>query len=160
MPSKTKRICKNCNINFTILTKHTKNKRGKFCSLSCSAKYYAEKQKTLNVSCAFCNKLFHKKPSKLNSKSGLYFCCREHKHKAQKISAGFYELHPSHYGKNESNYRKLAFSNYPKECNRCDYEKNINVLIVHHIDHNRQNNKLNNLEILCRNCHYEHHFCD
>ena len=31
------------------------------------------------VECAYCGKHFYKPKSKLNSKSGLYFCCREHK---------------------------------------------------------------------------------
>ena len=51
-------------------------------------------------------------------------------------------------------YSKKGFENLPNICNRC--KGNINLL-VHHIDHNRSNNELNNLEILCKKCHQAHH---
>lgn len=151
------RVCKHCKTIFSAPLKYINQGGGKFCSHKCSSRYKATKQKANNVICAFCNKSFHRKPSKLNSKSGLYFCCRNHKHKAQTISAGFTKLHPPHYGNLKSDYRKLAFQKYPAKCNRCGYNKRNDTLIVHHIDHNRQNNKVSNLEILCRNCHYGHH---
>ena len=49
-------------------------------------------------------------------------------------------------------YRKKAFDNYPPQCNRCGFD-NKKILIVHHIDLNRKNNDLDNLEIVCLNCH-------
>ena len=60
-------------------------------------------------------------------------------------------------GTKYSHYRKIAFQYYPKICNRCSYS-NINILVVHHIDRNHFNNKIDNLEILCPNCHAEDHF--
>lgn len=51
-------------------------------------------------------------------------------------------------------YNKKAFGNKPRLCNRCSSEDN---LLVHHIDHDRSNSELNNLEILCKRCHQEHH---
>lgn len=51
-------------------------------------------------------------------------------------------------------YHRLAFDNKPNLCNRCTETKN---LLVHHIDHNRNNNELDNLEILCKRCHQKHH---
>lgn len=41
-------------------------------------------------------------------------------------------------------------------CQKCGYSK-FDIFQVHHKDRNRDNNKLNNLEILCPNCHYEKH---
>lgn len=56
------------------------------------------------------------------------------------------------------NYRKKAWDHYPHKCNRCEVE-NPKVLRVHHKDRNRENNDLDNLEILCLNCHaLEHDF--
>lgn len=49
-------------------------------------------------------------------------------------------------------YRKIAFDVYPHKCARCGYE-NILALEVHHKDKNRNNNSIENLEILCCNCH-------
>jgi hypothetical protein len=61
-------------------------------------------------------------------------------------------------GNRNSGYRKIAFDYYPNICNRCLFDKNPNILIVHHKDRNRLNNVLDNLEILCPNCHSEEHF--
>ena len=41
-------------------------------------------------------------------------------------------------------------------CEKCSYSK-IEILQVHHIDRNRVHNELENLELLCPNCHYEEH---
>lgn len=51
-------------------------------------------------------------------------------------------------------YNKIALAHYGKTCNRCSSTKNI---LVHHIDEDRTNNKLENLEVLCKKCHQEHH---
>ena len=44
-------------------------------------------------------------------------------------------------------------------CERCGYEKQ-QILQVHHKDRNRSNNILNNLELICPNCHYEEHYLE
>jgi hypothetical protein len=73
------------------------------------------------VVCAYCGKTFFKQNSKLpNSKSGLYFCCREHKDMAQRLESGeqFNIMRPdySSMGQIEQgtvyNYRQFAFRNY------------------------------------------------
>lgn len=51
-------------------------------------------------------------------------------------------------------FRKIAFEYYDNKCNRCG---KLNDLLVHHIDENRHNNKVENLEILCKKCHQDHH---
>lgn len=43
------------------------------------------------------------------------------------------------------------------KCERCGYGK-AEVLQVHHRDRSRKNNDLNNLELICPNCHYEDHY--
>ncbi len=45
------------------------------------------------------------------------------------------------------------------KCQRCDYCKT-EILQVHHKDKNRQNNDLDNLELICPNCHFEEHFLE
>lgn len=52
------------------------------------------------------------------------------------------------------NYRKKALSHYNHKCNRC---KTQSSLVVHHIDEDRTNNNISNLEILCKKCHQKHH---
>jgi Zn ribbon nucleic-acid-binding protein len=74
------------------------------------------------VECAYCGIKFFKKNSKLeNSKSGLYFCCREHKDLAQRVDSGekFNELRPAHYGTGLSHYRERAFAEYEHKCAVC-----------------------------------------
>ncbi|MGD0090067.1 MAG: HNH endonuclease [Planctomycetota bacterium] len=53
------------------------------------------------------------------------------------------------------NYRKLAFSHYPKVCAHCGFGI-ADVLEVAHIDGNRSNNVVSNLVILCPTCHKMH----
>ena len=44
-----------------------------------------------------------------------------------------------------------------KKCEKCSYNK-YEILQIHHKDRNKNNNELNNLELICPNCHYEEHF--
>ena len=128
----------------------------RFCSRACSNA--RGKNVNSNVECATCGKIFHKSLSAINkSKSGLFFCSRKHKIEAQRIG-GIREIMPSHYGDTLSDYRSIAFRNYPQKCNQCGYNKYPEVLVVHHIDLNHNNNDLSNLEILCPTHHGEVHF--
>lgn len=52
------------------------------------------------------------------------------------------------------NYSLKAFEHKGRICNRCSSEEN---LLVHHMDEDRTNNKLDNLEVLCKRCHQHHH---
>jgi len=44
-------------------------------------------------------------------------------------------------------------------CERCGYKKT-EILQIHHKDRNKNNNSLDNLEIICPNCHYEEHYLE
>lgn len=46
-----------------------------------------------------------------------------------------------------------------KKCERCNYDK-YQILQVHHKDRDRRNNELQNLELICPNCHAEEHFLE
>jgi len=109
-----------------------------------------------DVECAYCGKKFHKPPNKQKlSRSGLYFCCREHKDLAQRIG-GIKAIQPDHY-RNGVHYTVQAFRHLANKCNRCGYDEEVRILNVHHRDYNRDNNQLDNLEILCPNCHAIEH---
>lgn len=153
--------CQFCNHSFDAPLKEHNRGRHRFCSLSCAAKYrnetYWAKLQRPNSQCAHCGAWFYKKPSsKKNSKSGLFFCCRAHKDAGQRIG-GIEEIQPSHYGTTLQDYREIARRAYPWCCNQCQYDDVPEILVVHHIDRNRSNNKLSNLEILCPNCHALEH---
>jgi hypothetical protein len=152
--------CLHCKLKFLARSADHKRGRAKYCSRSCSAIHTnllkPKIKHSPNVKCAYCDKEFYLNHSKQkNSKSGLFFCCREHKDLAQRIG-GIKEIQPDHYG---TGYRALAWSQLPNKCNRCNYCEIIEILQVHHRDHNHSNNKLSNLEILCPNCHAIEHRC-
>ena len=105
------------------------------------------------VKCSYCGKEFYKPNSKLeNSKSGLYFCCRKHKDYAQTLQFNCVEIQPSHYGEGK-NYREQAFRAQEHKCAVCGWNEDEDILEVHHIDENHNNNDLTNLKILCPICH-------
>lgn len=117
------------------------------------------KEKRLNsrllLICDYCGKQFSRSPSKIqNSKSGLQFCCRECKDAAQRLENNFQALWPSHYGNGKQiHYRARAFQEYEHKCTNCGWNEDADILEVHHIDENRENNDLKNLMILCPICH-------
>lgn len=154
--------CLFCQKPFQAPVKELKRGNGKFCSQSCSARHHQTSipPKEPNVKCALCEKAFYKNVSRQKlSKSKLYFCSRNHKDLAQRIG-GIEAIQPDHYNNGIYNYREQAFRALPYKCNRCNYNEK-RILVVHHKDHDRDNNDILNLEILCPNCHaIEHWFPD
>lgn len=51
-------------------------------------------------------------------------------------------------------FSKRAMDHYGKICNRCG---SLHNLVVHHRDHDRTNNVMDNFEVLCKRCHQGHH---
>jgi hypothetical protein len=163
-------VCDGCGQLFDRYIGEVKRSQRKhmkmYCAQSCTARYRV-RPITIhepNVICAHCNKAFYKNPSSLsNSKSGLFFCCREHKDISQRIGNlhAIREIMPNHYGTDPNkniNYRKLAFDHLPNECEICQWKEYPNVLIVHHKDRNRNNNVLENLQIICPTHHDVDHY--
>ncbi len=160
--------CGTCKKNFNAPLKEINRGNGKYCSRICSNEGVKKKQilrnslkNQPNVQCSYCNKLFYKNDSKRKiSKSQLYFCCREHKDLAQTKQFGLKEIWPPHFGQSNSitKYREIAFRHKEHKCERCGYQKLTEILEVHHKDRNRENNNIENLLVLCPNCHMEEHF--
>lgn len=142
--------CLKCSKEFWS-PKHAKKK---YCSQDCA---YTSSRKRITVSCSFCGTSFEKKDSqRKNSRSGLFFCKRKCKDKAQQIG-GIKELQLPHYGTGTSSYRTTAFRSYGTVCNSCGNEgiwrEKPLTLDVHHIDGDRSNGRKENLVVLCPNCH-------
>jgi len=143
MKKQIKLHCFHCNKEFlrNISERKQALKRGNkpYCSKECSV---IATSTAITVKCKHCNKRIKRTPSQIK-KSKQFFC-------SHKCAA--YITKNSKYIDGNSIYRKLAFNNYKHKCNNCAYNI-IEALQVHHIDNNRQNNELNNLIILCANCH-------
>ena len=161
MKTKSK-SCRNCTNQFNAPVREIKRGNGNFCSISCALKYRQKNKskKKPNVECAYCSKAFYKTPSSMKiSKSGLFFCCRGHKDRSQRIG-GIKEIMPPHYGNGSGvhTYRRLAFDNLPHECANCGWDEVPKILEVHHKDEDRSNNDLSNLLIVCPTCHCVGHY--
>ena len=146
--------CNACKQDFQIPNseyKRTKDKNKNFyCSRKCFQQFHLKKQE---VCCSSCEKIFLKKHSEI-LKSLNHFCSRS-------CSISF--SNKKRLGSNHPNwkdtpnqYREKALRNYEQKCFFCNYNI-VEVLQVHHIDHNRSNNKLDNLVLLCPTCHVEVH---
>jgi hypothetical protein len=147
-------LCIHCNIKF--IARVDRLERSKYCSVKCKKQAVSIKKST-EVSCSNCDCKFRKKNSSLiNSKSGLYFCTRECKDKAQKLG-GIKEIMPPHYGTAiDRNYQYLIENTNNPICCGCNENKPY-LLCVHHIDGNHENDIIENLEIVCFNCHVKRH---
>lgn len=145
-----KKVCTECCVDFWV-PKH-RVERTKTCSLECRGK---SAQNRIKAKCAWCGKEHEKTESKAKlSKSGLLFCSRSCKDEAQQIG-GLKEIQPAHYGTGKFEYRTRAFRHYKAECSKCGYNEKKKMLDVDHIDSNRENNELDNLQVLCVWCHAE-----
>ena len=152
--------CLTCGRPFEAEVREHNRGNARFCSRKCSARRL-RKLKTPNCECDLCGHAFYRPPSKQNSKSGLLFCSRACKERAQSLDTdGFEAIQPDHYGVRETTYRSAAMRHYPNKCDICGYDTHPEVLEVHHRDKNRKNNVLGNLQVLCPTCHRVEHFVD
>lgn len=162
----TQKQCLNCNTSFEAVNSEINRGYGKYCSRHCSAKHtgqiYSQKVTQPNEKCAYCQKPIYRRQWQRNqSKSGLFFCTPNHKDLAQRLNSNI-DLTLPHYGNgNRANYRNYIFTDKTQthdQCNRCNTTFPIPVIRIHHIDRDRLNNDISNLEKLCPNCHEMHHF--
>jgi hypothetical protein len=147
--------CLVCDKNFYAKPRHLKIGWGKYCSDNC--KFIAQRKGKI-VDCANCGKKIYRIPADFaDSKSGLFFCNKSCHCSWMNKTLHLGTNHPQwNYG--EASYKQSFFRNYTKErkCIRCG-NKEERVLVIHHKDKNRKNNLIENLELLCRNCHYLRH---
>ena len=146
------RKCDNCGEPFSARADMIRKGRARFCSKRCSELF---QRKRVKVTCAACQKEFELSPSRLKkSKSGLVFCSRICKDTAQQVGSGVEGIQPPHYGNGKRAYRTKALRYHGEKCKRCGWSEDGRLLQVHHIDRDRENNKIENLVPLCPNCHW------
>lgn len=142
-----------------------------------------------NTKCAICNGSIYRRPSEIKARKGKVFCsmacfgksCRKerpcvvcgkpilaglHKKTCSRSCANInrvgvkYKIgSPRDEVKSQQALKLRLISKRGKECERCGYDK-YEILQIHHKDRDRKNNDLNNLELICPNCHFEEHYLE
>ena len=143
------KVCLECGKDF-LVPKHRYDEK-KYCSLDCANKGQRIRE---IVTCSKCQKPFERIRAHLHrSKTGLLFCSRKCKDEAQSLEGGIEELQPDHYGDGLSSYRQRAIKHYGAVCSVCGYKEYEQMLDVDHINSDRSNASLENLQVLCVWCH-------
>lgn len=120
----------------------------KLCSPTC-VHLFQRRRKRLR--CSHCNKLFDLPLKRLKtSKHGVFFCCRDHKDKAQIENSIWHN-----YKDGSRTFKRLAEKHLPIQCS-CGFTFRP-LLMVHHKDGDRKHNGLSNLEWVCAICHCIRH---
>ena len=146
-------ICKYCNNNFTV--KPYLKKSAIACSRSCANKLTFNKREPKRL------KAINGKPAHNNNQ--IEHKCR-HCHKKFLDSPSRSRKYCSKKCVNKESKKtwKAVFSTVRKnmirrgmfeKCQKCGFNQCKEILGVHHIDENRHNNKLDNLLVVCPNCH-------
>ena len=136
--------CQNCNIEF--VSRKTHRTRAKYCSRKCAQKGY---QTGINKLCLNCGTEFYSPNWKQNTKNHGKYCSLKCKH--------LFLYKTSLDSQCPGSYRKNAWRIFEKKCYDCGYSLHPEILLIHHIDGNRKNGKLENLIPVCQNCHCLRH---
>lgn len=142
--------CIKCNKEFYVKPSHQKLGYGKYCSRTCQI---IGQRKGLLVKCSSCGKDTWKTPKDIKStKSGKLFCSKSCQTKWR--NKYFSDtLHPNWKDGKSKDYRRIIKESVKyEECMLCGCTDS-RVLAVHHLDKDRKNNNIENLEWLCMNCH-------
>ena len=143
--------CDNCSVEFDKKPNHVARSKHNFCSRKCFGEF---NKITHIVKCDECNSDVEKRQSditKSNKRNGLLFC--------NKTCAGLYRRgeQSGNWKGGTQDYRKNALDHYGAVCEECGYQEYAQVIEVHHRDHDRENNDLKNLQVLCPTCHRIEH---
>ena len=140
-----KLTCKQCRIEFIV--PRWRNK-ARYCSLNC--RDLARSKPRHRVECIVCNRPILRLAIHLH-KSGKNVCGAECRGKLSR------RVRPkgAGYARRWAKTRGLL-----QKCDRCNFSKYTEILVVHHKDRNRSNNNPSNFEILCPNCHATEHLVD
>lgn len=105
------------------------------------------------IKCATCGKDVEKWPSQIKkSKTGNMYCSRKCSTIKNNTLFKKWENHPR-YRTGIAAYRKIKLDSVKElKCEKCGFDNPL-ALEVHHKDNNRKNNNIENLELLCCNCH-------
>lgn len=138
--------CEFCNKN-VLMRIHKNRPFPRFCSVKCSV---LMRSTAKDFKCDYCHKIFKKSKSKIRK---INFCSRRCK---DLFSSG--DNHPRWNG-GTATYRSRAIKKYGLNCSSGDNCPLKNIVLpdyiyeVDHIDGDRNNNSIDNLQVLCIWCH-------
>lgn len=128
-------ICKICGTKFIS---RLNRKRKEYCSVSCIERW----------PCQLCGKLIK---GRIYHQSGdKKFCSRKCSNFVHRTIKSKKQYMPNGFANSIIKYGKI-------QCDICGID-NIEFLCVHHINGNRDDNSIQNLQTLCCNCHHRIHF--
>jgi len=85
---------------------------------------------------------------------------RKHPETEIGVGSGNSTRNKSHYNHPSFKTGIQAYRNIYKDAHKdikCELCGSTKYLCVHHLDHNRYNNDISNLQCLCKSCHQKHH---
>ena len=140
-------ICTVCGKPIYKRPSQIKNSGGKvFCTMGC---YGISCRK--EIPCVICQKPIL---SGLNRKTCSRSCSNRHR-----IGIQYKMNRPRDKARSQQALKLKLLRIRGKTCSRCIYGK-YEILQVHHKDRDRNNNNLENLELICPNCHCEEHYLE
>ena len=143
---------KSCEVCGTIFRTVPTSSKQKCCSRKCSD--FLRKKERIVYKCAYCGvdmsviKTSGRKYCSTGCKIAALAQQRKNRYKNKRL-----------YGKwRDSKELKQWLIERHGKCQSCGWDKEINVLEMHHIDRNRRNNTEENVRLLCPNCHSIDHY--
>ena len=142
--------CGNCKETFSALI----SEKRKYCSESCASTINNKKRKKKGKKCKNCknyfenqNEIYCSKKCELSNKENFYF---------NKIENG--DLDDINYNTGERWVKRYLIYKYGEKCMKCGWNEVHKItkkvpIQLNHINGNSDNNNLNNVELLCPNCH-------
>ena len=147
--------CEICKKSFKVKPSTRGRGWGKYCSKACQFK---GQETGKIVSCFICHRQVYRNRSDVGkSKSGKYFCGKSCQAVWRNSMLYFGENHSNWKGGTATYKNVLLRSQVAESCRRCK-TKDKRVLIVHHLNGDRNNNSAKNLIWLCHNCHFLIHY--
>ncbi len=139
--------CRICRKKIYRRPAEIKRNNGKvFCSVACYGKFCRKE-----TPCLVCGKLIL---ATFNKKTCSRSCANRHREGIK------YKLNNTRDKvKTQRILKTRLLKDRGSKCERCGFDK-YQILEIHHKDRDRNNNNLDNLEIICPNCHSEEHYLE
>lgn len=142
--------CKICNKDFYAKPRHIKIGWGKYCSKKC---HYLAQRSGRHVKCSTCGQKVYRSKTELRCSKSKKFFCNKSCFAVWKNQHLLYGKKHANWKNGENAYRAIIIRAKIKPVCRVCKNNDQRVLVVHHVDKNRQHNSIKNLIWLCRNCH-------